>query len=169
MHSFILENTNQMPFHTDMRRVFECFQGQLSNMNWLITDVEYYKQMPDEHDMDNNITYPSDALEKDVVWIEGEELTKILYGNDIQFVWAVFSGFHKDIRINLEELEETPYADGNPGFWISDPKIQHPLAEIEIVCWDSSLTLFFSREEPFANTFSTYFTDAIDLRAYNNS
>ncbi len=176
MKSYILECSKQMPLHTDMRRVFEAIKDRQTDYNWLITDIDHYEDVRrsaanesfDDSEFRDDLTYYSlDALDKDTVWIDGEELTKIINGNDIQFVWAVFSGFRKNINIDPEDLIVEPYADGNPNFWIEYPKIQHPLAEIEIVCWDSTSTLFFCIDEELGNMFKEHFLDSIDLATYN--
>ncbi|NEW06854.1 hypothetical protein GK047_12645 [Paenibacillus sp. SYP-B3998] len=174
--SFILERTKQMPFHTDMRRVFNVFDGKQKDYNWLITDLVYYvgarrsaanELLPDDLEFEDSENYPTDLLDKYIILIDGEELTKIIYGNDIQFVWGVFSGIPKNIEIDTDELEVMPYADGNPKFWIADPTIQHPMADIEVVCWDSTLTLLFSKDEVIGKNFQEYFKDSIDLKDYN--
>ncbi|MCP1182902.1 hypothetical protein [Paenibacillus sp. 1781tsa1] len=176
MNSFILERSNQMPIHTDMRRVFNALDGCQLEYNWLITNLEHYTNairsaantsLPDNLTIYEESTSPSDKLDKDPIWISGEELTRIIYGNSIQFVWGVFSGFRKNIDINIEELIIEPYADGNPNFWVSEPKIQHPLADIEVVCWDSTLTLFLTEDDGLGNKFKEYFKDLIDLKTYN--
>ena len=45
--------------------------------------------------------------------------------------------------------------------------IQHPLAEIEIVAWDSSCTLFMSKNEGLAEAFMEAFPMSEDLERYN--
>lgn len=42
MKSYILEQSTRMPFHTDMRRVFEALGGRQTEYNWLITDLVHY-------------------------------------------------------------------------------------------------------------------------------
>jgi len=79
----------------------------------------------------------------------------------------VFSGIKKEFDIDVNDLSVEPYADGNPNFWIPEPQIQHPLAEIEIVCWDSTSTLFLSKDNEIGQKFKNYFTDAMDLKEYN--
>ena len=39
---------------------------------------------------------------------------------------------------------------GYDGFWKNPVSIQHPLAELEIVAWDSTLTLLISRMKPLS-------------------
>jgi hypothetical protein len=131
-YNLIIEKSEQMPFHTDMGLVFESFEGKQNEYNWLISNIELNE-------------YPEELFERDPLWISGEELTKKLNQFKIQFIWAVFSGFDKNTNLDISNLEVKPYADGNPGFWVENPKIQHPLAKVEIVCFDSSLTLYFQK------------------------
>ena len=86
---------------------------------------------------------------------------------DIQWIWAVLSGFEKDIP--LEKVLEYPYpeADGYPGFWHNPISMQHPLATIEIVPWDSGLTLFFSKEKELVDKFRAGYPQSEDLSVYN--
>jgi hypothetical protein len=177
MKGWILNETESMPFHTDMRRIFDTLEGLQLEFNWLITNISYVidgiripsnrKLSTDISNGTNTSNYPTDALDKEIVWIEGDELNKIIYGNSIQFIWAVFTGVRKGIQIDVKNLEVEPYSDGNPGFWTTDPTIQLPQAEIEIVCWDSTLTLFLSNNTDIANKFKNHFKDAKDLREYN--
>jgi len=177
MISWLLERSNQMPFYTDMKLVFDSLGGRQLDYNWLITDIDYVVgglrrgpangNLPTNIKISNASTYPTDSLDNPIVFIEGEELHKIIYGNNIQFIWAVFSGIKKEIKIDVNNLSVEPFADGNPNFWISFPQIQHPLAEIEIVCWDSTLTLFLSKDNEMGKRFKNCFTDARDLKEYN--
>ena len=62
---------------------------------------------------------------------------------------------------------DLPYADGYPGFWKNPLTLQHPLAKIEIVPWDSALTLILSEEKEIVDTFRKYFRQSEDLAEYN--
>lgn len=61
-----------------------------------------------------------------------------------------------------------PYADGNPNFWVTDAKIQHPLAEIEIVPWDSTLVLIISKQDSIIESFLNNYPLAEELSDYNS-
>jgi hypothetical protein len=172
----MLVETDSMPFQTDMRKVFDSLEGRQLEFNWLITNISYVvggvrgtvnHKFPNDISYSTESNYPIDALEEEIVWIDGDELNKIIYGNQIQFIWAVFSGFKKGISIDKNNLEVEPYADGNKGFWIPEPRIQHPKADIEIVCWDNTLTLFLSNNDDITNRFKNHFRDAKDLKEYN--
>ncbi|MFT9847658.1 hypothetical protein [Aneurinibacillus sp. REN35] len=153
----ILENYDQMKYPTDLRMVFDAFEGKQKKFNWLLTNLELHYE-PEEILYNNSRT---------AAWITGEELTRIVYQYKIQFIWGVLSGFKKDITIDLDNLDVEPFADGNRGFWIAAPQIQHPLATVELVCWDSTLTLLLSKDEDLTDKFRRYFVGTEDLDQHN--
>lgn len=142
-------------FYTYMDKVFTAINNIQLNYNWLITNYEC-NCYPDETILYN----------KDYVWISGEELTKIVYSNKIQFIWGAFSAFDKSILQDNVLKYPLPYSD-SPDFWIKDFKIQHPLAEIEIVPWDSGLVLLISNNDEIVDTFLKKCPLAEDLSEYN--
>jgi len=175
--SVVLEKSKQMPFYTDLKRVFEALGGRQKEFNWLITNLEYSanlyfspqnevlnpSELPD-YQLNKNLL---DIINHEVVWISGEKLSEIVDSTNIQFIWAVLSGFRKEVTIDIQNLTVEPYADGNPDFWIANPTIQHPMATVEIVCWDSTLTLLLSNDDDLVKRFITYFSDSIDLIEHN--
>lgn len=149
-----------MPFHTDLKLVFEALGGRQREFNWLITNLEC------NH-------YPDPAIPfypmSEPLWLADEQLTKVVFEYDIQFIWGVLSGFDRSQVIDIEDLEVEPYADGNRDLWIGHPTIQHPKAQVEIVCWDSTCTLLLSKDDDLTNRFRKFFKDAKDLDQYNAS
>ncbi|MBD2869170.1 hypothetical protein IDH41_11335 [Paenibacillus sp. IB182493] len=148
-----------MPYHTDLRTVFEAFGGRQLNYNWLLTDLEC------NH-------YPEPVLPYDdegrPLWLTGEQLSKVVSENDIQFIWGVLSGFDKTVEVDMPGLQVEPSA-GNPEHWNGAPAIQHPKAKVEIVCWDSSCTLLLSQDDELSRRFRSFFKEAVDLDEYNAS
>ncbi len=63
---------------------------------------------------------------------------------------GVLSGFKREIPLQEVLSYGLPYADSYDGFWKNPVSIQHPLAELEIVAWDSTLTLLISRMKPLS-------------------
>lgn len=63
--------------------------------------------------------------------------------------------------------DELPYADGNREIWQNPVSIQHPLAEIEIIAWDSSGTVFISKEDSIVDLLRENNEFAEDLEEYN--
>ncbi|MBC6297872.1 hypothetical protein HCJ45_12220 [Listeria sp. FSL L7-1517] len=147
---------NGQNFYTDMSVVFKAIQNKQANYNWLISHFEC------NH-------YPVDILKQAYIWVSGEELTKMIEENNIQFIWGVFSGFEKAISLEEVMQSELPFADGYLGFWKEKISIQHQLASIEIVPWDSSLVLFISKMEELTALFKENFPNSIDLEEYNTN
>jgi hypothetical protein len=145
-------------YYTHLHKLFDAIENTQVEYNWLITAFECIKpnKIKDEY------------LKQGYCWIGGKELTQIVQENQFQWIWAVLSGFQKDIT--LEEVLSYPYpeADGYPGFWHNPLSMQHPLATIEIVPWDSSLVLFFSRKKELVDKFRAGYPHSEDLFAYNS-
>lgn len=62
---------------------------------------------------------------------------------------------------------DLPFADGYRGFWENNVGIQHPMAELEIVAWDSSLTIFISKHDSLVEKIMCSFPLSEDLSVYN--
>lgn len=121
-------------WYTNLWDVFRGMDGVLLAYNWLITDWECNQDIP--------------FLGQDPLWLTGIELEKLLHKHqDLQWIWAVVSGF--DPAICREQVMEypLPWADGNEAIWQPLPAIQHPLATLEILAWDSSMTAVISRHK----------------------
>lgn len=155
MKSAILDKGEK--YYTHLPSVFKAIENEQIKYNWLITDCVCY---PENKKLD-------ELFSKEYIWISGEQLTEIVHEEDIQFTWGVFTGFPKEN--NLEEIlkYDLPFADGYEGFWIDDVGIQHPLGSIEIVAWDSSLTLFISKNDDLVSKFRANFRLSEDLSAQN--
>lgn len=141
-----------------MQNIFSSINNIQVDYNWLITNCECFSKTADSAVFYNNTEY---------TWISGEELTEIVNKDDFYWIWGVFSGFKKNIKLEEVLKHKLPYADGYTGFWKPELSIQHPLAEIEIVEWDSTLALIISKENKIAEDFKNYFPLAEDLQEYN--
>jgi len=151
MKSVILEKGEQS--FTHMQKVFQGIGNEQMKYNWLITDC----------DCNPNNREFAKLFSKEFIWLSGEQLTEIIYKEDFQFNWGVFSGFSKDITVDKILKYELPFAEGNGGLWLNNVRIQHPLANNEIVAWDSSLTLFLSHKDDLADKFIQSFPKSQDL------
>ena len=155
MRSSILEKGEH--YYTHMHKVFQVIENEQLKYNWLITNFECYPQ-DEEY---------AGLFSEEYVWISGNRLTEIIQKEDFQFIWGVLSGFSKDVTLEEILKYDFPLADEYEGFWMDDVKIQHPLADIEIVAWDSSLTLFISKDDSLFNKFRKGFPLSEDLSAQN--
>lgn len=144
-------------YYTDLGKVFRAIENEQIHYNWLITDC---------------VCYPRDAeidrlLAQKYCWLTGEELTKMVEKESFQWIWAVLSGFEKDIELSEVLKYPLPYADGYEGFWQNPISMQNPLASIEIVPWDSSLALILSNNQLVIEKFMKGFPLSESLKSYN--
>jgi hypothetical protein len=149
-----------MAYPTDLRLVFQAFGGRQRDFNWLLTDLELNRYPP-------GLTYQPEGRSADPRRLTGRELTAIVEEHDIQFIWGVLSGFRSGSEVDLTTCATYPYADGDKALWDPNVSIQHPLADVEIVCWDGSATLLLSRDNDLAQRFRRFFPEAVDLNDYN--
>ena len=166
MKGSILDNDKKP--QTNLFDIFNSIENKQEQYNWLITDIQcgiFYNQ---KYGPVFNTIKDGIECDKEYVWISGEELTKIHKEENYVWIWGVFSGFNKNILKEDVLKYDFPYADGYDGFWKNPLSIQHPLAEIEIVAWDSSLTLLISKDDEIVNTFMKNKPYAKDLEKYNN-
>lgn len=155
MKSAILDKGEE--YYTNLSSVFEGIENEQLKYNWLITDCVCYPENQELYEL----------FSKEYIWISGEELTKIVYEEEFQFIWGVFSGFSKEVKIEEILKYELPLAEEYNGFWLDDVGIQHPLASIEIVAWDSTHTMFISKDDKLVDKFRSSFPLAEDLSAKN--
>lgn len=148
-------NEKDEEYYTYLPKLFDTIGNAQLNYNWLITDSFC------------NIGNPvQDAVDQEgYCWISGEDLTKLVEENHIQWIFAVLSGFTKDVQLSDVLEHPLPYAE-NGGFWRLPVSMQHPLATMEIVPWDSSATLFFSRKKELVDQFMRGYPQSEELAAY---
>lgn len=147
--------------YTYFKKIFKALNNFQKNYNWLITDCEACPTKWGHADRIHQSKHGKYA------WISGEELTGIIKKEDFQWIWAVLSGFDKSCSKDDILKYEFPGADGYNGFWKEELSIQHPLASVELVAWDGSLTLLISKDEDIVNCFRNAFPLSRDLETYN--
>lgn len=145
-------------FYTYLRKVFTAIGDEQKQYNWLITGCVCYPRSQRIEEL----------LSNEYCWLSGDELTVMVENEDFQWIWAVLSGFDKEIPLSLIIEHPLPYADGYTGFWKNPISIQHPLASVEIVPWDSSLTLLISKRMELVDQFMKAFPRSEDLSLYNS-
>ena len=138
--------------------VFDCI-NDFEEYNCLITNIECYP-------LDEEI---SAIFSDEYCWIEGKKLLRLLEKENLQWIWGVFSVFPKDVTFEAVSGYNYPYADGYKGFWRNPIRIQHPLANSEIVFWDGLLILLISKNNEIVNIFMEKNISAKDLEEYNRS
>ena len=122
-------------YFTYLKKIFDSIEDAQKNYNWLITGYECYPQ---------NEKY-IEKLSREWCWMTGEELTEMIEDENFQWIWGVFSAFPKTITRDKVLEYELPKADGNAKIWENPISMQNPLSILEIVAWDSSLTVVVSK------------------------
>ena len=144
------------PHFTDMHAIMHSLDDIGLYHNWLITDWTCYAYPPE--------------MREDVEWKTGAELMQMLDGlSGVQWVWGVFSGFEPHVTREQALQYPIPYADGNPRFWTIPLVLQHPLASVEIVAFDSAFVLILSKEKKIYDVFRAAFPQSKDLFEMNAS
>lgn len=144
-------------YYTFLQKLFESMNHVQRNYNWLITSHECWPK---------NEAY-AEILSAEFCWMTGDQLTEMISQEDFQWIWGVLSAFPKEIAKEMALEYELPEAEGCRGIWQNPVTIQHPLAEIEIVAWDSKLTVVISKDDRIIDLLREQYVLAKDLQKYN--
>ena len=143
-------------YYTYLKKLFDAINNKQLEYNWLITDCTCYPENPKIDAM----------LRKDYCWLTGEELTDLVAQEDFQWVWGILSAFDKSVELSDILKHNLPYAEDYEGFWSKPVSMQHPLAKIEIVPWDSSMTMIFSDDKGIIDSFRAAYPYSEDFEEY---
>lgn len=146
-------------YFTFLKKIFDSIENVQKNYNWLITGYECYPQ---------NIKYV-ERLSKEWCWITGKELTKMIEKENFQWIWGVFSAFPQSVTKDDVLKYELPKADGNEKICKNPISIQHPLSVMEIIAWDSSMTILISKFDEIVEKLLKSNPLIEDLEEYNKN
>ena len=149
-------NAKGEKYYTYLKKLFDAIGNKQQDFNWLITDCVCYPDNPKTDAM----------LSKNYCWITGVELTELVRQEDFQWIWAVLSGFDKTVPLEEVLKYDLPRAEDYNGFWNRPISIQHPLARIEIVPWDSTMTMIFSDDKSIIDRFRAAYPFSEDFETY---
>lgn len=119
-------------YYTDILKVVNAIGGRNLDYNWLITEIE---------------TSTGDYFYEEYVILSNDELLDNLENKKIQWIWGTFSAIPKKYR------QEEILKYNLPGVENIDKKeikIQHPLAEIEIIAYDSTFVQLIAKDKTIA-------------------
>ena len=149
-------NAKGEKYYTYMKKLFEAIGNRQTEFNWLITDCICYPDNPKTDAM----------LSKDCCWISGDELTEIIVQEDFQWIWGVLCAFDKSVALEDVLKYDLPRAEDYDGFWSRPISIQHPLARVEIVPRDSTMTMIFSDDKSIIDRFIAAYPFSEDFETY---
>ena len=145
--------------YTDMAEVFAALGNIQENYNWLISNFELNQEVEELYGQDSPYC-----------WFTGQELAELLAKYpSLQWIWGFFRGFDKSISREEVMSHSQAFEAEFEGFWTNPVSIQHPLADIEIVPWDSTLVLLVGKDEKLVEQFKQNFEPCVDLAQYNDS
>lgn len=137
-----------LKYYTDMSIILNPIKNYLQDYNFLITDIEC------NHCPDGRIGRISH--QEDYLFISTSELLDIVNANEIQFIWGVFSAIPK--HISLDEILKYEFPHSERDYTFDEiVEMQHPLAEIEIVAFDSSFVEIICKREDIIETIEKEF------------
>lgn len=129
-------------YYTDVLKVVNAIGGRSLNYNWLITEIE---------------TSTGDYFYEEYVILSNDELLDNLENKEIQWIWGTFSAIPKKykqeeiLKYNLPGVENIDK---------KEIKIQHPLAEIEIIAYDSTFVQLIAKDKTIAEKFKKLYKKA---------
>ena len=141
MFGVISENDDKG--YTNLKEVFQAINHSQLNYNWLISQPEL------------NV---DSSLADDFTWMDGDELTKFAQKYDnIQWIWAILSGFSKDVLKEDVLQYKLGVVDEFNGYYNAPISFYHPLATIEIAPCDSSWLVLLSKEKNHIDSFKCHY------------
>jgi hypothetical protein len=155
MNTILFAKSERMPFHTQLGPIFQAFNGRQKEFNWLIAEFEC-----------NHLPRIVDWSDKEVIWVAGEELTRIIDEDDIQFIWGDLFGFGKNIDYNAAMKNFRPQSKRTDPIGAKNPQIQNSLATFQIICFDSGFTVLLSKDNDLSQRFCSYFKESQDLNEF---
>lgn len=129
-------------YYTDILKVVNAIGGRNLDYNWLITEIE---------------TSTGDYFNDEYVIVSNDELLDNLENKEIQWIWGTFSAIPKKYK------QEETLKYNLPGVENIDKKeikIQHPLAEIEIIAYDSTFVQLIAKDKTIAEKFKKLYKKA---------
>ena len=152
-------NAKGEKYYTYLKKLFDAIGNKQQDFNWLITDCVCYPENPETDTI----------LNQEYCWLSGDELTALVEAEDFQWIWGVLSGFDKSETLSDILKCDLPQAVDYGGFWNRPVSIQHPLAKVEIVPWDSSMTMIFSYDKSIIDRFRAAYPKSEDFDDYLDS
>lgn len=154
--ALILNKSDQVVFHTDLRTVTKPFREEIAKLNWQLTNQDYILLDYNEKGLVEELDHESDKI-----IFSGSRLIEIIDNWQIQFLWGVFCGVKGNIP-NLRK-EELPFADCNREIWTEPDRFFLDNSEIEIICFDGTDTILKFRDKEIEKEFQKVFPEAKEV------
>lgn len=150
--NWIIQNTDKLDFHTDLKALLKPILEEIESFKWVISDCDFI----------SDIAIPIN-YEQDFFILTHEEFREII-NSQTQFIWGVISGFDKNDEILIDE-NNLPFVEGNDLIW-ENGNFQIENSIIEIIAFDSSYTIIKFKDKNLSDKFKRYFDEAIELEKF---
>ncbi len=141
------------PGYTLMKKVFNSMENDQLNYNWLIANYECFPATK-EYD---------ELFDWNTVFLSGERITEIVNTEDFQWIWGTFLSFSKDISEDEIMSHKLPWSDEYKGYYQIPLSMQHPLAETEVIAFDSTFTIVLTKSKELYDKIRMAYPLSIDL------
>ena len=143
-----------MEYHTNLNKLLSPTWVNISDFNWLLSDLDAVNFSKCELPIDFSENYST---------LSSEDFKKVIESN-IQIIWGVIAALKKSENPKFNN-EKFPYVEGNDNVWKNN-EFQVENAVFEITAWDSSYTIVKFKDEEFSEKFKNYFNEALELDKY---
>lgn len=149
-------SSNDFDFYTYMLRILTDLELDNSDYLWLISDIDAYPGKKEYEEL---------LLNREYILLTTSELINMIKKEDFQWVWAVFSAipshYHQEdiLKFELPHIESFTEEQYNP--YEDEPRLQHPYAELEILCSESGVALI-SNDDKLINRFRRCYPNYTD-------
>lgn len=144
--TILLKDTARLRWQTDLSRLLPPIRQQVESLNWLITELQCW-----HIDGEWPAVIPDWEEANPYAAADGRTLYETFAGRDLQVVWGVFCGVQGNVPTITDS--EIPFADGNRKLWTEPETFLLAASELEIICFDSTLTFVKFRDEELGNQF----------------
>ena len=154
--NWVLEDTTKLRFHTNLEILLVPIAKQLRELKWIASDLDINSDrlevLPIGHD-------------KGLYHLSAKEMD---YCRQLhpQIVWGYFVGIYRNTEWDLEG-KKVPHIEGNQSIWSSDSR-QIQGSVIEIICYDSSLTIVKFSSPQLSHHWKSLFIEAVDLDSWSS-
>ncbi|MBE6680956.1 MAG: hypothetical protein E7600_01545 [Ruminococcaceae bacterium] len=144
------------PGYTLMKKVFNSMENDQLKFNWLIANYECF---PVTEEYEKIFGWHTCSP----VFMSGERITEIVNTEDFLWVWGTFLSFAKDISEEEIMSHKLPWCDEYNGYWKIPYSMQHPLAETEIIAFDSTFTIVLTKNKELYDKIRKAYPLSVDL------
>jgi len=142
------------PGYTLMKKMFDSMENYQLDFNWLVANYDCF---PATEEFDK-------LFNGDPVFLSGERITEIVNTEDFQWVWGTFLSFPKNLSEKEIMSHKLPWNDEYNEYYKIPLSMQHPLAETEVIAFDSTFTIVLTKNKELYDRIRKAYPLSVDLQ-----